>query len=361
MLFFFMVIGNTHVEAQEDVKFLLSPVKEIEQSTGFYRDTVSGGESKTYDFYLQNLKEEPLEVWVYPADAKPGVNGGKLFSGKDEELASVGSWIQPAEPFKVSLKAKEKKKLSFKVNVPKNIVPGQHVGVVAAEESLDNSERRTPEVNSTHAVMLIEKAQRIGVQIVLENQVEQSKHEMSIDNFKHEYIANGFSQFTVKLTNKGTILERPHGVLQVRDSKGNGIFSESFNNQPSEKSIYAGTTADMVYTVQDKVLLPGEYSAIFEANYSDDKVSRTFNFTITEAEAQKSQDALNYAGILQKTDIWDWVKNNLALVIVIGILILVFIIGFFLLLFLLLKKKKKERDEKSLKSKLASHQFKGTH
>ncbi|MEK5061047.1 hypothetical protein BK126_26395 [Paenibacillus sp. FSL H7-0326] len=354
---FFIVLGSSTVGAQEEVKFLLSPVKAVEQSTGFYRDTVSGGETKNYDFYLQNLKDEPLEVWVYPADAKPGANGGKLFSGREEKLTAVGSWIEPSGPHKVSLGAREKQKLSFKVKVPEDIVPGQHVGVVAVEEFLDETDRQTPEVNSTNAIMLIEKAQRMGVQIVLEHQVEQAKHEMSIDDFKHEYIANGYSQFTVKLSNKGTILERPNGLLQVRDAEGNGIFSESYNNQPKERSIYAGTTADMIYVVQDKVLLPGEYSAYFEANFSGEKVSKTFNFTVTEAEAQKSQDALNHAGILQKASFWDWIQNNLILAIVIGIIFLVFVIGFFLLLFLLLKKKKKEQDDEQSKSKLTSHQF----
>lgn len=342
----FVTLGMSVTSAQEELKFTLSPEKSVEQSTGFYRETVSGGEKRNYNFYLENIKNDPIDVWVYPADVVPGENGGKLFTKRDEELTRAATWVTPRYSYKVSLKAKEKRKLTYSVKVPKDIVPGQHPIVIVAEEVVDPKDKENPTQSATQAVVVIDKAQKLGVQIALESRLDQAKHEMTIDDFQHYYIANGYTQMMIKLSNTGTMVEQPNGIIEVRDSKGNGIFSESYNNAPKERSIYGSTTADMVYTIQNKVLFPGEYSVYFEANYSGKKVSRTFKFTVTKEQSDKSQEELSYAGILQGGSFGDWIKGNALLAGVIGGALLLFVLGFFFLLFILIKRKKEDKDKK---------------
>ncbi|MBD7970277.1 hypothetical protein [Paenibacillus gallinarum] len=338
-------LGSTVAGAEEGSSFLLTPVKEIEQSTGFYRDKVAGGEEKNYVFYLSNLTNKPLDLWVYPADARPGVNGGKMFSTRGDYLNSVGSWAEPNGSYKVALKAREKKKLSYDFTIPKDLKAGQYVGVVAAEEVKDEIlNSGTTEKDKT--TLLIEKIQRIGVQVVFEKDVDKATHSMSIDGFKHSYIANGYSQLTVKLSNNGTILERPSGFIRVKDSKGIEMFSEEYDASAMEGSIYGSTTADMVYTVQDKVLWPGEYTAYYEATYSGETISKEFKFTVTQKEANKSLEELTNAGVIAGGGLLEWIKSHLWLTIIIIFILIIFIVGFFFLLFLLLKRKKKEDEER---------------
>ncbi|MGC6586645.1 WxL protein peptidoglycan domain-containing protein [Paenibacillus sp. Dod16] len=351
LLFFIAFVSNMLLQQQANaaanVDFIISPVKEVEQSSGYYRDEVSGGETKKYTVYVKNLINKPIDLWIYPADAAPNVNGGKSYTMKGEKASSVGSWISPSKEEKVHLKPLEKKKFVYTVKVPKDLSPGEYVGGIVAEQIPEEDEKAV-EASKTQAVLLIERIPRLGVQIVMEKQKELATHDMSIDDFKHSYISNGYSQLTVKLTNTGTILQRPHGVIQIRDASGKGIFNQAYDAGPSEQSIYAAKTADMVYYIEDQILWPGEYTAYFEANFNEKKVSRTFNFTVTEAEAQRAQESLSNAGLLEGRGIWDWLKNH-PWVIVLFAVLLFLILGslIFLLILLFKRKKKKEEDEKN--------------
>ncbi|PQP80225.1 hypothetical protein C0Q44_28610 [Paenibacillus sp. PCH8] len=342
--FFWIFTLQTQVNAASDVDFLLSPVKEIEQSSGYYRDEVTGGETKQYTFYLKNLVKKPIDLWIYPADAAPMVNGGKSYMLKGEKNTSVGAWIAPSKAQKVRLKPLEKLKYVYTVKVPKDLDPGEYVGGIVAEQI--PAEEASPSQVQDKAVLLIERIPRIGVQIVLEKDKQAAVQDMSIDDFKHSYISNGYSQLTIKLANTGNILQRPSGLIMIRDANGKGIFSQSYDAAAEEKSIYAGKTADMVYHVKDQILWPGEYSAYFETNFNGKKVSRTFNFTITEADAKLAQDSLSNAGLLQgRGGIIDWLQNH-PWAIVAGAFVLILIFGtFFLLLFLILRRKKKEDEQ----------------
>jgi hypothetical protein len=359
LLFFFVflsiVVLQKQASAASNVDFIISPVKEVEQSSGYYRDKVSGGETKKYTFYVENIIKEPIDLWIYPADAAPMVNGGKSFTLKGEKNTSVGSWISPSKEEMVHLKPLEKKKYVYTVNVPKDLKPGEYVGGVVAEQ-IPKEDQKAVKASKNQAVLLIERIPRIGVQIVMEKQKELAVQDMSIDDFKHSYISNGYSQLTVKLTNTGTVLQRPNGVIIIRDANGKGIYSQAYDAGASEKSMYAGKTADMVYYVEDQILWPGEYSAYFEANFNEKKVSRTFNFTITEADAQKAQESLSNAGLLQGRGLMDWLKNHPWVIFAAAGLLLLLLGLFIFLLILLLKKKKNEKEEEVKNRRRAARQ-----
>ncbi|WP_145142345.1 WxL protein peptidoglycan domain-containing protein [Paenibacillus sp. Y412MC10] len=348
LLFFFAFFSITALQSQANaaskVDFIVSPVKEVEQTSGYYRDKVSGGETKKYTFYVENLINKPIDLWIYPADAAPMVNGGKSFTLRGEKNTSVGSWISPSKEQMVRLKPLEKKKYVYTVNVPKELSPGEYVGGIVAEQ-IPEENKKAVEASKNQAVLLIERIPRLGVQIVMEKQKELAVHDMRIDDFKHSYISDGYSQLTVKLTNTGTILQRPNGVIIVRDANGKGIYSQAYDAGVGEKSMYAGKTADMVYNVENQILWPGKYTAYFEANFNGKKVSRTFDFTISEADAKKAQERLAHAGLLQGRGFMDWLKNHLW-VIYVGAALLFLILGTLIfLLFLLFKRKKKEEEE----------------
>src|SRR5690606_18650802 len=129
-------------------------------------------------------------------------------------------------------------------------------------------------------------------QIVLENKLEESTHAMEIDDFSHDYISSGFSRLTIKLSNTGTILEKPTGKILINKIGGEQVFSQEYQAD----SIYANTTADMVYHVMDKVLPASDYSVYFEATFAGKTISKTFYFTVTKEEANTSKDNLAHSG-----------------------------------------------------------------
>lgn len=337
---FFIVISSVPVRAESS--FTISPTKEVEGSTGYYRDTVNGGDTKSYEFFIKNLKSTPIQLKVYPADAIPTENGGRSFSAKEDELINVGTWLSPSGVQELELKANETKQVTYKVQIPKGIAPGQYVGVIAAEELSQNQQADTEAKNATLAIDIVNRA---GIQIVLENRIEQASHEMSIDDFKHDYISSGFSRLTIKLSNNGTILEKPKGKIVVKKTDGEEVFSQVYQAD----SIYGNTTADMVYHIQDKVLPPANYSVYYEATFSGKTISKTFTFEVTKEEAKTSEQNLEYSGQLIKGNtFWDWLNDHTWVIIILIFVFILFLVAIILLLLLALRRKK--RDEKTDKS-----------
>lgn len=333
-----LFVFNSMVSVYADSSFTISPTKEVESSTGYYRDTVNGGDVKTYIFFIKNQKKTPIQLKVYPADAVPTENGGRSFSAKEDKLINVGTWLSPTGVINLDLKANETKQITYKVQVPKEIVPGQYVGVVAAEELSQDNKSNTDSKNATLAIDIVNRA---GIQVVLENRIEQSTHSMSIDDFKHDYISSGFSRLTIKLSNTGTILEKPTGKIIVKKSDGEEVFVRDYQAD----SIYANTTADMVYHIQDKILPPADYSVYYEATFSGKTISKTFNFNVTKEEAVNSQESLEYSGQLIKgKTFWDWLNDHTWVIIIFFILI-VFILAALILFILLFFRRKKKKDE----------------
>lgn len=324
-----------------ETNFILSPIKSAEQTIGHYVDQVTPGTQRKYTFYATNISNKTITLKSYPADVLPDENGGKGFSLSNIKPTAAGAWMSPQGVQEFKLKPKEKRQFSFVVNVPKGIEPGQYIAVAAVEE-LTLAEGESISADTKEAKLLADIENRRGVQMIMEYQKEKSHHEMSIDTFKHEYITDGSSNITVQLSNKGSILEKPVGRIIVKDSKDSVVFSEGYNAD----SIYSKTTANMVYTLDDNILWPGQYTAYYEATFAGQTISRTFDFTVTEEENQRSLENRQLAGSLQiNNSFGDWLKAHMW-VMYLFIFVVVLILGLLFFLIILLWKRRKEKDKK---------------
>ncbi|WP_341347124.1 DUF916 domain-containing protein [Paenibacillus sp. FSL H3-0469] len=327
-----------------DSSFVLSPVKAVEEGRGYYMDQVKPGDTREYTFIVRNAKDTPVQLKLYPADALPAQNGGRSFSEKEQRLRLVGSWLEPQGVKAITLKPQEVRSLKYTVNIPEDLLPGQYVGVIAAEE-LIKAEEAAAGSEGQQASVAIDVVNRSGVQMVLEYKADQAKHEMSIDEFKHDYVSTGHSRLTIKLSDRGTILEKPIGKITVRDGQGQIRYEQDY----TADSIYAGSTADMVYIVNDRLLLPDVYEVNYSASFSGKTINRTFTFKVTPEQAKASEVSLKEAGKIEVTQSFgDWLELHLWIVVVI---IVGIILGFALLFWLLLllwKRKEKQKEEEKI-------------
>lgn len=325
-----------------ETNFILSPIKSAEQSIGHYVDQITPGTQTMYTFYATNISKKTITLKSYPADALPDENGGRGFSLSSKKPEAVGSWMSPQGVQEFKLNPKEKKKISFVVTVPKNIAPGQYIAVAAVEE-FTSAESQSVSTDTKEAKLAADIENRRGVQMIMEYQKEKSYHEMSINTFKHEYITDGSSKITVELSNKGTILEKPTGRIIVKDSKDSVVFSEGYNAD----SIYGNTTAKMVYSLNDSILWPGQYTAYYEATFAGQTISRTFDFTVTEEENKRSLESRQLAGSLTiNNSFGDWLKANMWVVYLFSFIVLL-ILGLLVFLLILLSKRRKDKKKKS--------------
>lgn len=325
-----------------DSSFVLSPVKAVEEGRGYYKDQVQPGDTREYTFVLRNTKDKPVQIKLYPADALPAQNGGRSFSEKEQRLRLIGSWLEPQGVKAVTLKPQEVRSFNYVLNVPDDLLPGQYVGVIAAEELIKAEE---PGSKGHQASVAIDVVNRSGVQVVLEYKADQAKHDMSIDDFKHDYVSTGHSRLTIKLSDRGTILEKPTGRITVRNGQAQVIYEQDY----TADSIYAGSTADMVYIVNDRLLLPDVYEVNYNASFSGKTINRTFTFKVTPEQSKASEVSLKEAGKIEVTQtFWDWLELNLWIVVVIIVgIILGFVLLFWLLLLLWKRKEKQKEEEKN--------------
>lgn len=327
-----------------DSSFVLSPVKAVEEGRGYYMDQVQPGDTREYTFVIRNAKDTPVQLKLYPADALPAQNGGRSFSEKEQRLTLVGSWLEPQGVKAITLKPQEVRSFNYVLNVPEDLLPGQYVGVIAAEE-LIKAEEPAAGTEGQQASVAIDVVNRSGVQMVLEYKADQAKHEMSIDDFKHDYISTGHSRLTMKLSDRGTILEKPTGKITVRDGQGQVMFEQEY----AADSIYAGSTADMVYIVNDRLLLPDVYEVNYTASFSGKTISRTFTFKVTPEQSKASQVPLTEAGKIEVTQtFWDWLELHLWVVVITIVVILLFFVLLFWLLLLLWKRKKDQKEKENV-------------
>lgn len=335
-----MAFSTIHADSLQDGSFMLSPDKQAENSFGYYRNSIKPGERHEYVFYIRNVSSKTNKVQVYPADALPGLNGGRSFSEPGDKLQHEGLWVSPQGVQVLTLRPGETRQLKYTIQVPKVITPGQHIPVIAASEyKSDAVVNKGVLPNGEVATVAIDALNRRGVQMVLEYDTTKAKHDMSIDAFEHQLLSPGNSRFIIKLTNTGGMVEYPTGKIVVRDSKNNDIL----NREYKADSIYPQTTADMTYDLTDRVMRAGIYSVYYEATFSGKTVSRTFTFEVTSKQAKESEAALKYSGqIAGGKTFWDWISENVWIVVI----LLVLLIALLLFLFLLLRRKKEKDEDK---------------
>ncbi|PAD73079.1 WxL protein peptidoglycan domain-containing protein [Paenibacillus campinasensis] len=320
--------------APPDYSFWFAPSDvNARNGLGYYREEVKPGEIKEYKFLVKNVEDRTIHLKIYGTDPIPEQNGGKNFKSYNEGVTQAGTWLYPQGAKDITLQPNEMREYTYRVSVPEDLIPGQHIAVVAVTELQQQSHEA--DANGEVATLLTDKKYDYGLWIILDYQIDKAQHGMSINAFNHDYITTGESRFTVDLENKGTILEQPTGYLEIRDDTKKVIFREDYQ----AGSIYYGTTAKMVSIALDQILLPGDYEAYFEANFAGQKEWRIFKFTVTPEMQNEAQIAMEHAGKLEvKSGIPDWLKYVL---VILGVLIL-------LLLLLLLLKRRKKGDVEAL-------------
>lgn len=325
-----------------DGSFLITPDKSVDGGLGRYQVEVKPGEEMYFDFYISNITNKPLDLTYYPADAKPLTNGGRSFSSKSEKPSLAGSWIIPQGVNKIQMKPKEEIKVTYKVKIPEDIVPGEYVALLGAEEFIQGTPVPQTTSDDKKVFTAIDEESRKGVQMVFQYKKDQAIHQMTIDSLKHEYASNGQSMLFLELSNRGTILERPTGMIVVKDANDKVVFSKNYEAD----SIYGNTTAIMHYELGTTHLPVGRYSVYYEARYSPDKlVSRTFYFDVTKEQAKWSDENMQLSGLKDKRlGLLDFFKEYPWIAYPVSALLLACLL-WILWFFLFYRRKKEEKEE----------------
>lgn len=302
----------------------------------YYIFDAKPGDSKTFEFSVQNRDTKDSTVLLYPSDQLTGEKGGSAYTPMSQKPFLYGTWLNQ-DRYTLTLAPGEEKKVTYTITVPQDVKPGQYIAVVAlGETGIRSTEDKVTDGSETYTVRsdydIIS-----GKQIVVNVELGQAKKEISTESLSFGYSPAGTPEALVTLKNSGTILQKPKLEISIKSVSGKTYPVLLHNNS---LSFYGGTTQTMRIPYSE-VLPPGNYIATIKVEGDGTSETKDFKFTI---EKEVVKEAVNQAVSEEKMVVSEDVLGVQEKYVWLGggFILLLIIVNVFVFLFVLRRKKEKK-------------------
>ena len=219
--------------------------------------------ASTYDsIYVTNDSSVRGTVGLYAVDAITGQTTGTSVRPRNDPQVDVGAWITLSRQ-QVTLDPGQSQEIPFTLTIPFHVRPGQHGGVIMAEDM-----RQQHFARSTHGSDV-----KIGMQAfiglgVLVNLPGPKVEHLDATSIRYDQ-GSAKQRVLIALSNTGTQLLHPSGSLQVTDEQGHVL-----QNIPLIMNTFLPQTSiDYPVYIQNKALALGKsYRATLHLTYEDHHV-----------------------------------------------------------------------------------------
>lgn len=176
------------------------------------------GEGKDDKVVVENLGDSPLEIKIYPVDATTTSDGAFALRNEDEPKEDIGGWVKLSAS-ELSLNPKEKKVVDFRIDIPKDVVVGEHIGGIVVENKAIKMGKQ------------LNLKTRVGVRIYeTVPGVTQKKVNLTDINAKGFYnsIASVFYNWSLqyKISNEGNVQISPETQVSVDSPWFGQVFTK---------------------------------------------------------------------------------------------------------------------------------------
>ncbi len=198
-------------------------------------------------------KVEESTYQVYGVDGITNSLGQSVFKSLTDKQTNLGSWIEFEEPT-FTLKPEESKTVTFKINIPENVIPGYYTGGISVQE-INNQEVKSKE----------EKKQSFGAKVstriihrVYVNIPGEITINGDINSFKFQSV-NKSNFFTFNAENTGNTILKAEGKITIT---GGITQKEAFEIPVNIAYLNVGEK------IENKISIPKEfnYYGNFQAN-----------------------------------------------------------------------------------------------
>ncbi|WP_426332752.1 WxL protein peptidoglycan domain-containing protein [Paenibacillus silvae] len=335
MILVSFIMYSTRTYADNSISSFTASIENSQSSSGFMKSVRPGDEVKV-KVKVNNVSKKEKEFTIYPTDVLSDLRGGWSYPLKDTAPSLFGTWIKET-PETVKLKPNKSKEFVFTVNVPKNTKPGQYIAAIVSQEFTPAEEVTVTSGMSTQTNSNI----LLPLQVVLNVEIDKSTRKIEIGKLTHKINNNGLLTVFIPHINKGTILEKPQGILTLKDKNGIVLLKESYTMD----SVYVKTTGLYDFNVPS-ILTPGKYNLDYEIKYDKATLKDTYHFQVTTADLMSAMDKADNMGNPYDLGFWEFIKEFwIWIVVVISIIILLMIV----IIILLLRRRKKDEKEESVK------------
>ena len=214
---------------------------------------------------------------LYAVDATTGQTSGAVYLSRQEPRRGVGGWIALGDG-SVELTSGKSQVIPFTVSVPRGASPGQHLGGIVAQRS--TSSAGGAEGGGQHNFQV--KIQELSVVAVQVDLPGPQRVKMTLTGIRAGG-QPGHQALLLGIGNAGNVLLEGRGSLEVVDQSGHTVQSQSFGLD----TFVPHTHIDFPVYVQGKALPPGRYSGTITIDYRGHRLTRTFPFGISAAQARQ--------------------------------------------------------------------------
>jgi hypothetical protein len=258
---FFCLTAHTYSQSPAGVS--LSPTL-IETSA-------DPGEIITENISITNLSAETKTYYIFARDIS-GVKdeGTPVFAeeGTEKTGYELTEWVT-LDVTEATLEPKESKAVAVTINVPENATPGSHFGgiFVALEP---------PRLRSIGAGVGFEVANIVSIRISGDVIDSAQIRSFSTDNFIY---SKTDVEFLARVENKGNVLVRPYGPLEVTNMLGKRVAMITFNEKRG--GVFPKSIRDFDLTWQDENPGFGRYEARLSLVYGDPLIGQKTITSVT--------------------------------------------------------------------------------
>lgn len=261
-LFLVVIFGTTFVEAQQ---------AGVSIKPATIEETLDPGAVKQYSVTIENLNQTEQTFYLFTRNIK-GVQGGgvPIFADDFEHTGyELADWIAlPAT--ELTLAAGAETNLDFTITVPQEASPGSHFGGVFI--SVD-----PPKIESSGAAVGYQVANIISIRVSGEAIEDANIREFSTSQFLY---GSQNVDFEVRIENKGNVLVRPTGPLEIYNMLGNKVGDFMFNTDQAAVFPHDSREFTEIKWEGDSVGF-GRYEAVLSPVYGDYGAKKTMSSTVT--------------------------------------------------------------------------------
>jgi hypothetical protein len=210
-------------------------------------------------------------VLLYGVDAATGATTGAVYRSRQEARVGVGRWVHVSEP-ELAIGPGQTKTVPFRVSVPANVSPGQHLGGIVAE-GLAPTIRRAAKRGKRSFTVKIRELSVVAVEVKVPGPVVEK---MAITGIQTGAQA-GRQTIDLGLANTGNVFLKGSGSLVLSDAGGRAVLRQTFKLD----TFVPGTRIDDPLVVARRTLPAGQYRGVVRLMYGrGHRLARTLRLSI---------------------------------------------------------------------------------
>lgn len=243
-------------------------------SPAIIEETLEPGTDKVYDLEVQNLNDFEQTFYLTVRNIKNVTDGGQPVYA-ESNLEPTGfelvDWVT-LPVTEITLGGGESGVVTFDFSVPMNASPQSHFGSIFVSAD-------PPEIENSGAAVGYQVGNIISIRVAGDANEDATIREFSAGRFLY---GSQDVEFSVKIENKGNVLVRPVGPLEIYNSLGRKVSPDNFLFNDSGAAVFPGEIKEFtnVRWIGDGAGF-GRYEAVISPVYGDLGAQKTISSTVT--------------------------------------------------------------------------------